>query len=371
MSNEIIRSEIESNLKAKVASDPQLHNVYLLIHSEKLDIHWPIAAGNTDGGTANPNQPYHTASVGKAFTAVIVSILAEKGLVTFDDPIANYLPTEIRKDLHIWKGKDYTNEIQIKHLLNNTSGLPDFFEEKPKGGKGFLEEILEDSSRYWTSQETIQWSKKHLQPHFEPGKRVHYTDTGYNLLGLVIEKVTAKPYHEVLHDYIFNPLQMNHSYLSQYSNPVSKSEHPVAHLHLDRIKINVENYRSFSSFYAGGQTVSTMEDQLRFMKALVQNQMIKKETLEIMQQWNNMRIGMDYGYGLMRMRFLPFTQKYTGWGHLGASGSYMLYFPNREVYLIGSFNQTTYQAKGMNYLFFHVLRKIAKAKPRQVSNIDK
>ncbi|MGG4456221.1 hypothetical protein [Brevibacillus porteri] len=57
MSNEWIRSEIESNLKAKVASDPQLHNVYLLIHSEKLDIHWPIAAGNTDGGTANPNQP--------------------------------------------------------------------------------------------------------------------------------------------------------------------------------------------------------------------------------------------------------------------------------------------------------------------------
>ncbi|CAI8899177.1 hypothetical protein EMIT07CA2_30455 [Brevibacillus sp. IT-7CA2] len=117
MSNEMIRSEIESNLKAKVASDRQLHNVYLLIHSDKLDIHWPIAAGNTAGGTANPNQLYHTASVGKAFTAVIVSILAEKGLVTFDDPIANYLPTEIRKDLHFWKGKDYTNEIQIKHLL--------------------------------------------------------------------------------------------------------------------------------------------------------------------------------------------------------------------------------------------------------------
>ncbi|WP_258022725.1 hypothetical protein [Brevibacillus formosus] len=51
--------------------------------------------------------------------------------------------------------------------------------------------------------------------------------------------------------------------------------------------------------------------------------------------------------------------------------SYMLYFPNREVHLIGSFNQTTYQAKGMNYLFFHVLRKLAKGKPREVSNIDK
>ncbi|EJL26164.1 serine hydrolase [Brevibacillus sp. BC25] len=237
MSNEMIKREIESNLKAKVASDPQ----------------------------------------------------------RLTTPLPTIYPQRF--------------EIQIKHLLNNTSGLPDFFEEKPKRGKGFLEEILEDSSRYWTAQETIQWSKKHLQPRFEPGKRVDYTDTGYNLLGLVIEKVTAKPYHEVLHDYIFNPLQMNHSYLSQYSKPVIKSEHPVANLYLEGRKINVENYRSFSSFYAGGQTVSTMEDQLRFMKALVHNQMIKRETLEIMHQWNNMRIGMDYGYGLMRMRFLPFTQK--------------------------------------------------------------
>ncbi|MFS0556548.1 serine hydrolase domain-containing protein [Brevibacillus sp. 179-C9.3 HS] len=217
----------------------------------------------------------------------------------------------------------------------------------------------------------MHWSKEHLQPRFAPGTRVHYTDTGYNLLGLLIETITAKSFHEVLHDYIFKPLHMHHSYLSQYSEPCVKCEHPVAHLYMDELKINVENYRSFSSFYSGGQTVSTMEDQLRFMKALVQNQMIKKETLEMMQQWNNMRIGMDYGYGLMRMRMIPFTQKYTGWGHLGASGSYMLYFPALDIYLIGSFNQTAYQAKGMNYLFFHVLRKLAKAKPREVSNIDK
>lgn len=359
MKIENVKREIEEKLKRKVASDRYLHNVYLLIHSDKLDIHWTMAEGKTDGVLANPNQPYHTASVGKTFTSVILAILVEKGLVKFDDPIANYLPADILKDLHMYKGKDYTNDIQIKHLLSNTSGLPDYFEDKPKRGKRFLEKILENPSRFWTPQETIHWSKEHLKPHFPPGTGVHYTDTGYNLLGIIIETITSKSFHEVLHDYIFNPLHMNHSYLSQFSEPTIKSKHPVAHLYLKELKINVDEYISFSSFYSGGQTVCTLEDQLLFMNALVNNQIIQKDTLDIMKQWNKMWIGMDYGYGLMRMRFLPFTQKYLGWGHLGSSGTSMLYFPNMNVYIIGSFNQTTYQSKSMNFIFFNVLRKLA------------
>jgi CubicO group peptidase (beta-lactamase class C family) len=147
---------------------------------------------------------------------------------------------------------------------------------------------------------------------------------------------------------------MRHSYLSQYSEPAVQSEYPVANVYLNKIKINVDAYRSFSSFYAGGQTVCTTEDLLVFMKALVENRLVKKETLNAMQQWHTMWPGMEYGYGLMRMRFIPFTQKYMAWGHLGASGAFMLYFPNLDTYAAGSFNQTAYQSKGMNFLFFNV-----------------
>src|SRR5690606_34769240 len=137
-------------------------------------------------------------------------------------------------------------------------------------------------------------------------------------------------------DYIFTPLQMKHSYLSHYSQPAMKNEYPTAHIYLDELKINVSNYLSFSSFYAGGQTVSTLEDQLLFMKAFVGHELIRKETLDNMMQWNRMWVGMDYGYGLMRMKFNPFTQKYTGWGHLGASGTCMLYIPNMDLYVVGA-----------------------------------
>lgn len=355
-----MQNEIETRLEKKAASDSKLHNVYLLIHSDKLDMHWSMAAGRTDEALAHPKQPYHTASVGKAFTSVILAILVEKGLARFDDPIADYLPEDLLKNLHIYKGKEYTYDIKIEHLLSNTSGLPDYYEDKPKRGKGFMTEILEDPSRFWKPEETIHWSKQHLKPRFPPGRGVHYTDTGYNLLGLIIEKITSKPYHKVLHDYIFDPLNMKHSYLSQYSEPALRSEHPVAHLYIDDLKINVDDYRSFSSFYSGGQTVSTLEDQLLFMKALVNHEIIQKETLDTMMQWNKMWIGMEYGYGLMRMRFLPFTQKYIGWGHLGASGATMLYFPNRDLYIIGSFNQTAYRSKAQDFIFFNVLRKMEK-----------
>lgn len=359
MKYEAIQQEIEQHLSTKVRKDSKLHNVHLLIHSDRLGIHWPMAAGHTDGISAHPDQPFHTASVGKTFTSVILAKLIEQGLTKFEDPIADYLPRSLMEGLHVCKGKEYSNDIQIKHLVSNTSGLPDFFEDKPKRQKPFLQEILDDPARFWTPEETVEWSKKHLNPRFPPGQGVYYTDTGYNLLGLIIETITAKRYEEVLHEYLFQPLGMANSYLSQFSNPAVKSEFPVAHLYLDDLKINVEQYRSFSSFYSGGQTVCTLDDLLCFMKALVTHQLITKENLLLMQSWKAMQLGLKYGYGLMKLQFLPFTQKYTVWGHLGASGSFMLYLPAMDVYLTGSFNQTAYQSKSMNYLFINVLRKLA------------
>ncbi|WMM33216.1 serine hydrolase, partial [Shouchella clausii] len=61
-----------------------------------------------------------------------VAKFVENGLAKFEDPIAHYLPESLVEGLHIFKGKEYSSDIQLKHLLSNTSGLPDFFEDKPK-----------------------------------------------------------------------------------------------------------------------------------------------------------------------------------------------------------------------------------------------
>lgn len=357
MKLEEAKLKIENKLMGTVDSDPKLFNAYLLIHSDKLNVHWNMAYGES----ANAEQPYHTASIAKAFTAMIVAKLVEEGKISYNDRISDYLSEDVMMDLHIYKGTDFSKDIRIEHLVTNSSGLPDFYEEKPSQDKPFLDKLLDDPSRFWTPQETIQWTKQNMNPRFPPGKKCHYTNTGFNLLGMIIEAVATKPYHEVLHEYIFQPLKMNHTYLSQYSDPAEQSRFLVASLTAKGNKINVEDHRSFSSIYAGGQTVSTSEDLLTYMKAVVGNQLIPKESLEKMKQWQKMWLGVDYGYGLMRVRMLPFTEKYNVWGHLGSIGSFMLYNPVMDVYIIGNFNKTGHLSKTVQFVF-NTLRTLASIK---------
>lgn len=361
MKREEAKSKIDERLKRLVNSNSRIYNAYLIIHSEQQDLHWTFAHGKTGGKPAIPEQSYHTASIAKTFTAVIIAMLAEKGLLDYKDPIARYLPNQIMSDLHIYKGKDYSQNILIEHLVSCTSGLPDFYEDKPKQGKHFLDLLLDEPTRVWTPQETIEWTKQQMSPNFPPGKKCHYTNTGYNLLGLIIENITSKPYHEVLHEYIFKPLKMNQTYLSQYSKPVEETSYPIANVNIKNREVVVEEHLSFSSIYAGGQAVSTSEDLLKFMKALVEGRLITEDSLARMKTWSKLWMGVEYGYGLMRVRMLPFTDKYNAWGHLGSIGSFMLYNPVMDTYIIGSFNTTGYVAKSIQFVF-KAMRVIAKLK---------
>lgn len=361
MEKESIKQTIERKLRKIVAGDSQIGNVYLLVHAPNQEIHWSMAYGKTGDAMAHHAQPYHAASIGKAFTAIVIAMLVEENKLNFHDPLIKYLPEEIIKGLHLYKGKNYSQDIRIEHLLNHTSGLPDYYEDKPIKGKHFLDIILEDPHRTWTAQETIEWTKTYCKSHFPVGKGIHYSNTGYNLLGLIIEMVTAKPYHQVLHEYLFDRLEMKHTYLSQYAEPAEKSNGPIARVNIKGKSIAVEAYASLSSLYASGQVVSTSEDLLKFMKALTSDQLIQGDTLFKMQQWKKLWMGVDYGYGLMRIRMLPFVGKYNVWGHLGSIGSFMLYNPTMNIYLIGNFNKAAYLSKSIRFLF-GTLRALSKIK---------
>jgi hypothetical protein len=106
-----------------VDSNPKLHNAYLLIHSEKHNIHWNMAHGHTDDMPATAEQPYHTASIGKTFTAMIIAMLVEERKISYSDPIAKYLTEDLMKDLHLYKGKDKLN-IQGINLTDVWHDIP-------------------------------------------------------------------------------------------------------------------------------------------------------------------------------------------------------------------------------------------------------
>ncbi|UCZ55070.1 beta-lactamase family protein [Bacillus shivajii] len=350
--NEKIIRSIEHSFRKQVQKDKNLKSACLLVHSEKKGIHLNIAEGAME-----LNQPAYMASVGKIFTSVLISILYENNQLTFEDRITNYLDQELVNKLHVYKGKDYSNDIQIKHLLNQTSGLYDHF-------RPLLKQLLDNPSFTISPEEAITWAKTYQKPHFPPGNGFKYTDTNYHLLGLIIEKITAMPFHEAIEQYIFHPIGMMNSSILNYSEPLDKNTQPLADFYFG--KKNILNYKGYAGLdYAGGGIVSTREDMLKFMQALVTCQLIEKKTLvKMMNDKAKYGLGIEYGYGIMQFKTVPLLmpKAFNVWGHAGATGAYLFYHPKMDTYVIGTFNDFSYERKGVRFMLINVIRQLVKLK---------
>lgn len=349
------KTQIEALFRKQVEKDSKVANAYLLVHSDKLNLHLNIAAGSTGEVPANPQQPNYMASVGKLFTATIVSMLFEQGRLSFDDPLSKYLDSDLLQGLHVYKGREYTHEITIRHLLKQTSGLFDNFWP-------LLKKMLADDAFSITTREAIIWGKTHLKSCCPPGKKVHYTDTNYHLLGLICEHITGKAFHELLHDYIFTPLGMESSYMLHKSQASKENQYPTARFSIDgKVVNNIPSYANID--YAGGGVVSPMEDLLTFMQALVAGQIISQKTLEIMKSdTDTLYPSIEYGYSIWKVKTIPLLipAKYSCWGCVGATGAFLFYHPGLDAYIIGNFNDVAYKVKGLKFMF-KIIQKLYKS----------
>jgi D-alanyl-D-alanine carboxypeptidase len=355
--SETFKSKILTDFEKRVCSNKSNNTGLLLIHSPSLGVHWKTALHPDSTVIVNPDQPFHFASIGKTVTSVMVSILYEKGLIDFDDKISKYLDDSILTGLHIYKGVDYSTDLKIRHLLNHTSGLPDYYMDKNKEGVRLLDLMVSEPERFWTPVETINWTKQQLKPKFKPGNGFHYSDANYELLGLIIEKVTGKKFSQCLHEYIFDPLEMQNTYQIFHSEPKVKSNYPMVDLY--HKGVNLSNAKSISMSCASGGIVSTTEDMLKFHKAIVENKIIRKETFEKMCDYAKMGPSFYYGYGIMNFRFMFMPAKYDIWGNSGSIGAFMYYNPGMDIYLVGSFHKVNYQVQPIFYIF-STLRKFNK-----------
>ncbi|WP_076545425.1 serine hydrolase domain-containing protein [Halanaerobium kushneri] len=348
-------NEIENTFRKRVKKDSKVKNAYLLLHSDKLNFHLNIAEGKTADLDADPQQPNYMASVGKLFTSTIISILYERGKLDFNDKISSYLDDDLLSGLHIYKGKDYTDSITIKHLLKQRSGLYDDFWP-------LLDKIIEDSNFNMSPRKAVIWAKNNLKSYSPPGRKTKYTDTNYHILGLIIENITKKPFHEVLKDEIFLPLAMKKSSMLHYSEPLKAYSFPTARFSINGKVLN--DSKAFAGLdFSGGGVVATTEDLLKFMQALNAGELIKKETLkQMISDSNKLFFGVDYGYGIWKFKTIPILmpEKYYCWGCVGATGAFMFYHPQLDTYLIGNFNDVSYQRKGLKFMI-NVIKKLLKA----------
>lgn len=348
-------SSIESSFRQQVGKSPNPRNAYLRVYSEKLGVDLDIAEGKTGGTDANTRQPVHLASVGKLFTSTIVSMLSERGELSFSDPVSQYLDAELMNGLHVHGGNEYSNDIRIRHLLNQTSGLYDSFWP-------LMQELLKDPSMRISPREAVEWGKRNLSPKSRPGEKHHYTDTNYYLLGLIVENITGRPFHDALHRLIIDPVGMQSAYMEGYSEPRVHSEHPPAEIFVDGIDCS-ENPGFAEIDYAGGGVRATLDDFLKFMTALVNGKLVKAETLRTMKDDDAPSMpGIRYGYAIWKFVTVPILApaKFNCWGCVGVTGAFMFYHPKTESYLIGSFNDTRYKSRALRFMLSKVIRPLLK-----------
>ncbi len=360
MKQQQIREKIENSFRERARKDKKVKNAYLLVQSDKLGISLNIAEGSTGDMPAHPSQPNHMASVGKLFTSTLISILYEKGRLDFDDSIARHLDPELMDGLHVYKGRDYSADITVRHLLMQTSGLSDVF---------FImwEKMAKDPEFRISPREAVIWGKKNLKPAAVPGKKHLYTDTNYYLLGLIVESITGKKFHQVMHEYIFDPLGMEHAYMHGISRPKREPEYPAAKLNIKDTDVDSLKW-VYEIDYAGGSVVAPLEEFLTFIRALRTQKLIKTETLNRMisddVKMGLPAIGFNYGYSIWKMMPVPLImpKKFSCWGCVGVTGAFMFYHPETDSYIIGTFNDFSYRSKALQFMVRKVIKELLKLK---------
>lgn len=288
-------------------------------------------------GDLSNDRQYFIASTTKLYITAIILQLQSEGKLNLDDKISKVLPSGILKDLHCYKGKDYSGDLTIQHLLSHTSGLPDYFEDKPGGGVILLDELRSGIDRSWTFEEAVVHSKR-MMPFFKPGEKgkAHYSDTNFQLLGKIIEGVDGKPLATVLDDRIFRPLALKKTYLytdcrDTLPADIYYKDHP---LHIPK---------AMTSFGPDGGIVSTAEETMIFLKAFFNGQFFPQAVLKALYHWNRVMFPLEYGVGVMRFKLpwilSPFKPMPELIGHSGLSGAFAYFCPEKDVFMTGTVNQ--------------------------------
>lgn len=335
-----------TSLLAKLGDDRHYHHVVLGAASLDGRFRWAGAAGNARSGgePMTTATPYFVASVTKLYTAATTLRLVEQDRLALADPMSAHLPAETIRSLHVLDGVDHTAEVTVQHLLGHSSGLPDYLEDKPRGGHALVERLMEGRDVGWDPTEALRIAREDLTPHFPPqpldGRRTrrHYADTNYHLLGLIIESVTGQPLHEVVGELLLAPLGLHHTGFYGFDEGLGE---PAALYVGDR---EVHLPQAMRSFWADGGIVSTIDDQLDFGLALFGGAVLEDAaSLELMRSgWKRIFFPLSYGHGMMRFALPP----PLGWlagppviGHSGSSGSWLFHCPARDVVLAGTVDQ--------------------------------
>ena len=310
------------------------------------------ASGSHKGEAISENTLFFIASTTKLFATIIMCQLRAEGRLSFDDKMAKFLTSQDFDSLLILNGTDKTGDIDLRHLLSHTSGLPDYFEQKRMDGTNFADALLNGQDRAWSVYDVLIATRGALKPlGYSPGqtKKAFYSDTNFQLLGAVIEAVTGISLAQNVEARIAQPLQLNQTYL--YSESAAKAHLPVLPMRNGTQQIHIPNTIESTRLDGGG--VSNSTELLTLIRAIFDGQLFPAAYLNELQNWRPIFFPLHYGVGIMKFelpRIFSLLQEQPSLiGHSGISGAFAFHCPAKSLYIAGTVNQLA--NRGLPYRF--------------------
>jgi CubicO group peptidase (beta-lactamase class C family) len=206
----------------------------------------------------DPNGIFQIGSITKQFTSTVILRLYEQGKLDVKDKLIKYIPDFPRG-----------NEITLENLLTHTSGIYNYTNDN---------KFMNIESLLHVELERMISMMKSKPLEFQPGTKFSYSNSNYILLGYIIQKVTGKPYEQVVHEYIFNPLGMTHSGFD-FKN-LKDTNKVVGYLAFDKSLQVIAPIVDSSASFAAGAMYSTLDDLYKWDRGLYGNKVVSQSSLE-------------------------------------------------------------------------------------------
>jgi CubicO group peptidase (beta-lactamase class C family) len=327
MNRQIIQKLFDS-----ATASPQVYEACLLVENSRGDFCESFGYGGYDTVS-----PMIVASITKLFTTTCILKLCEQKRLSFEDTVSRFFNRDLLSGLHVLKGREHSFDLTVSDLLFQTSGLPDEFESL--NNSGALKKAILNGDTYITFEQSLD-EVKSLTPRFAPNtrKKAYYANMNFDLLGEILEKITEMPLDEIYRQFIFEPLGMAKTYL-----PVSGNDF-VPHTFYNSKRL--ERPKLIASCRASGGCVSTAKELITFSKSFWNGRLFDKKIFECLCKYRKLQINKGpifYGGGYMQIPLGGLQTMFMGkgelLGHSGSTGSFVFYYPLKDLHFVGNMSQ--------------------------------
>ena len=314
---------------------------------------WVGSSGKADIASNIDVQPCHRfliASITKSFTATVIFSYIERGLLSLEDDIKSYLPSSIYNKL------ENSKQAKIKHLLNHTSGIPDY------DSVDYELDRINKVYNNWTHYDIIKYAFNQGATS-GVGEIYEYSNSNYLLLGIILERISGKSLEEIYNEEIFLPFNLNSGYYSANASIPNDLVKGYVDFYGNQQYVESEFLYKDELNTADGGIAMNAYDLGRFFEYLMKGEIISSNSLNEMTNWFSLPqdwIDEDFGhfkngYGLEYNK----TPYGNSVGHTGGIDGFLTiaqYFPESDKTFVLLVNSGSYENEGRLNIYNETLK---------------